>query len=55
MGGITGNFGGLIDAVQVGQLRGLQRNFFLNLQISFSSEYTARSRGAMLEKFEMSN
>jgi hypothetical protein len=53
LGGITGNFGGVIDNIQVGQLNAMQRNFFIDNEIEFDDQYTTRSRGALLEKFEM--
>ena len=53
MGGITGNFGGVIDNIQVGQLNAMQRNFFVDNEIEFNDQYQTRSRGSLLEKFEM--
>lgn len=52
LGGISGRFGGVIDAMKVEQLKSFQRNFFFDTEVNFSSDYQKISRAAILEKFE---
>lgn len=52
LGGISGRFGGVIDAMKIEQLKSFQRNFFFDTEVNFSSDYQKISRAAILEKFE---
>lgn len=53
LGGITGRFGGIIDAMQIEQLKSFQRNFFFDTEINFSESYKRIHRAALLEKFQL--
>lgn len=54
LGGISGKFGGVIDAMKIEQLKSFQRNFFFDTEVNFSPSYKRIHSASLLEKFQLS-
>ena len=55
LGGISGNFGGVIDMIQINKLKSFQKNFFVNTEFNLSQEFRRLGRGITFGKFSVAD
>lgn len=53
-GAITGNFGGMVDQMQLWQLKSFQKLFFTDPEIIFSEDFQKIARGTSIGKLSLS-